>query len=70
MFRSENTVPKTSFASSSLERVLRAGLLLLLSLFSEGFHPLVAVLLDCGRDDEGGLLFVLLKFEAELLCVS
>ena len=69
IFRSEKTVPKTSFASSSLERPLRAGLLPLPLPFSEGLHPLVAILLDCGCEDEGGLPFVLSTFEDEIFCV-
>ena len=73
MFRSEKTVPKTSFASSSLERPFRAGRLL---------SPLPAVRpiatdatsLDCGRvpAEEGLLLLLVLVmlevvFEALLL---
>ena len=58
MFRSENTVPKTSFASSSLERPLRAGLP----------SPPAPPVVGPGPAEEGLLvLFVLVILEALLL---
>ena len=67
MFRRENTVPKTSFASSSFDRPFRRGLLLLSPLVAALRPSAVdAVPLDCGRDAETGLLlFVLALLEDE-----
>ena len=67
MFRSENTVPKTSFASSSLERPFRAGLPLSPLLIARPV-VLAARPLECGRfpfPDEVGLpvLLVLVMFD-------